>query len=195
MTSTSPTAASRRPTSRRCAHGGKGVKVVDGAGTEIRYIVFNVEQEAGGQRRRPQGGRPDDRPRRDRGDDLQGHGHAAVLDGAGRVPGRQGVLQGRLRRSRSGQGQGDPRRGRRRDPGRRSTAGTRRPTTGRSRSISGTRSSVSSRRADLFKVNLDSTEWDQYKEEAFDEGHVLLLRPRLVPGLPGRRQLPVAVHA
>ena len=35
----------------------------------------------------------------------------------------------------------------------------------------------------LFKVNLDSTEWDQYKEEAFDEGHVLLLRPRLVPGL------------
>ena len=47
----------------------------------------------------------------------------------------------------------------------------------------------------LFKVNLDSTEWDQYKEEAFEQGHVLLLRPRLVPGLPGRRQLPVAVHA
>ena len=50
--------------------------------------------------------------------DLQGHDEAAVLDGPGRVPGRQGVLQGRLRRPGSGEGEGDPRRGRRLDPGR-----------------------------------------------------------------------------
>ena len=44
--STSPTAACRRPTSRTCATTArKGVTVVDGAGTEIRYIVFNVEKK------------------------------------------------------------------------------------------------------------------------------------------------------
>ena len=72
-TSTSPSAACRPPTSRTCATNDK-VKVVDGPGGEIRYIVFNFDTHAvrrqdrrgrpgEGPRRPPGGGRPD-RPRR-----------------------------------------------------------------------------------------------------------------------------------
>ena len=119
MTSTSPTAACPRPTSRTCApRRDKGVNVVDGAGTEIRYIVFNVKKKPVDDLAVRKAVAQVARSRRDRASSLQGHDEAAVLDGPGRVPGRQGVLQGRLRRSGSGQGEGDPRRGRRRDPGR-----------------------------------------------------------------------------
>ncbi len=54
-------------------------------------------------------------------------------------------------------------------PVRRSTAGTPPPTTA-ARRPTWNEISVSSRPANLFKVNLDSTEWDQYKEEAFAKG-------------------------
>ena len=101
---------------------------------------------------------------------VQGHGHAAVLDGSGRVPGRQEVVQGRVRRGRPGQGQGAARRGRRQDAGRRSTPGTRRPTTARSEADLWNEIKRQLEATNLFKVNLDSTEWDQYKEEAFAKG-------------------------
>ena len=125
----------------------KGVKVVDGAGTEIRYITFNVKKK------------PVD--------------NVAVRKAIAQVIDRQAIatnvykdtvkplystvpaaLPGAKESFKDAFGDPDPakakahpRGGRRLDPGRRSTAGTPRPTTGRSRSISGTRSSVSSRRA------------------------------------------------
>ena len=147
----------------------QGVKVVDGAGTEIRYIVFNVEKEPVKDAGRPQGDRPEHRSRRDRGDGLQGHGDAAVLDGSGRVPGRQEVLQGGLRRSRSGQGQGAPRRGRRLDPGRARRLVHAEPY-GAAEADMWNEIKRQLDATNLFKVNLDSTEWDQYKEEAFTKG-------------------------
>ncbi len=145
----------------------KGVKVVDGDGTEIRYIVFNVKNKPVDNARRPQGDRPGHRPRRDRGERLQGHRHARCT-----------------RRFR-------PRSRARRRPSRTPSAIRIRPRPRRSsrRPASRPRSSIEGwytpthygpvevdlwneikrqlEASGLFKVNLDSTEWDQYKEEAF----------------------------
>ena len=101
---------------------------------------------------------------------YKGTVHAAVFDGAGRVPGRQGVLQGRVRRSRSGEGQGDPRRGRRRDPGRARRLVHADAITAPVEADLWNEIKRQLEASGLFKVNLDSTEWDQYKEEAFAKG-------------------------
>ena len=169
MTSTSPTAASRRPTSRRCATSGKGVKVVDGAGTEIRYIVFNVKKK------------PVDNVAvrkaiaqiidRDAIADTIYKGTAKPLYSTvpAAFPGAKESFKDAF---------GDP------DPAKAKAileeAGVSTPVT-----LDGwyTPTHYGPVEVDLwneikrqleasglFKVNLDSTEWDQYKEEAFDKG-------------------------
>ena len=64
-----------------------GVEVVEGNGTEIRYLGFNLDIQAGRQRRAeagdPPGRRADDRPPVDRRQRLQRHRRAALLDGPG----------------------------------------------------------------------------------------------------------------
>ena len=124
----------------------KGIKVIDGAGTEIRYIVFNVTKT------------PAD--------------NIAVRKAIAQIIDRQAIatnvykdtvkplystvpaaLPGAKESFKDAFGDPDVDKAKRSSPtpaSRRrsaSTAGTRRPTTARSRSISGTRSSASSRRA------------------------------------------------
>ena len=91
-----------------------------------------------------------------------------------------------------GQGQADP-------PGtpasaRRSTSPSagRPPTTVRTPRTRRTRSSASWRPAGCSRSTLKSTEWEQYQTH-LQAGRLRPVHPRLVPGLPGRRRLPVAV--
>ncbi len=143
------------------------MKVVDGDGTEIRYIVFNVKNKpVDNVAVRKAIAQVIDR-RRDREERLQGHRHPAVLDGPRRVPG----LQGSPSRTRSAI---------RTRP--RPRPSSRRPASRPRSSIDGwyTPTHYGPVEVDLwneikrqleasglFKVSLDSTEWDQYKDEAF----------------------------
>ena len=145
----------------------KGIKVVDGAGTEIRYITFNVTKPPVEQHRRAQGDRADHRPPGDRDQRLQGHGQAAVLDGP------RGDR--RAPRTRSRQAFGDPSV----DKAKQilADAGVQTPI-----NLDGwyTPTHYGPVEVDLwneikrqleasglFKVKLDSTEWTQYKDAAF----------------------------
>ena len=149
----------------------KGVKVVDGDGAEIRYITFNVAKKPvdNVEVRQAIAQIIDREAIAEHG--LQGHGHAAVLDGA------QGARRAPRSPSRRAYGDPDPAKAKAlldeagvQDAGRSSTAGTPRPTTGRSKPISGTRSSASSRPAACSRSSSTPTEWEQYKEEAFTKG-------------------------
>ena len=119
-------------------------------------------------------------------------GEAAVLDGAGRLPRSHRRVRDAVRSEpEPGEGEGGPagrpasrRRSRSRSGGRRRTTATRRRT-------STPRSSAASRRDGVFKVTLKSAEWAQYSARARDA--VQRLPARLVPGLPGRRELPRAL--
>ena len=175
-------------------NGGNGVKVVDGAGTEIRYIVFNVKKK------------PVDNVAvrkavaqiidRQAITDSIYKGTATPLYSTvpAAFPGVQGVLQGRLRRSGPGQGQGHPRRGRRLDPGHARRLVHADPLrAGGGRPLERAQASARGERPVQDQPRLDRV--GPVQGRGLREGHVLLLRHGLVPGLPGRRQLPVAVHA
>ena len=187
--------------------GNDNVKVVDGPGGEIRYIVFNFNTHAvrrddargrpGQGARRPSGDRRPHRPRRDLRAGLQGHLHAAVLLRSG----------GPHRRERGAQGASTATATARPTPTR-PPSGSRRPASRRRsqlepavrrrplRPVVGRRVRASSRSkleaSGLFTV-----------EPAVDRVGPVLQGPRRrrVPGLPaglvprllGRRQLPDAV--
>ena len=59
----------------------RDVQLVEGAGTEISYLVFNPKDPWAAKAAGPQGRRAAHRPRRDRAQGLQGHRRAAVLHG------------------------------------------------------------------------------------------------------------------
>lgn len=149
--------------------GGKGVKVVDGAGTEIRYAVFNVEKK------------PVDEPavRRAIAQVIDREAIAeTVYKGTvtplystvpGAFPGAKESFKDAF---------GDP------DPAKAKAllddAGVSTPVTldawytpSRYGTVEGDMWNEIKRQLEAtghFKVNLDSTEWDQYQEEAFEKG-------------------------
>ncbi len=101
---------------------------------------------------------------------LQGHGDPAVLDGPVCLPGR---ASRRSRRPTAIRIRPRPRPSSRRPASRRrssSTPGTRRPTTARVEADLWNEIKRQLEATNLFKVSLDSTEWDQYKDEAFTKG-------------------------
>ncbi len=98
----------------------KGVKVLTGAGGELRYIVFDFKTMPGGSDARQAGGTPGhgvlDRPAGHRRQGLQGHVPAGVLDGAAGHRRCHRAVQGRVRdHPGQGQGQVDASGGRRQD--------------------------------------------------------------------------------
>ena len=140
----------------------------------------------------PPGRGPDHRPRRDRQGRLRRHRRPAVLDRAAGLRRPDGLLQGRR---------------------------TARPTSAKAKQIlqdAGIKTPVNItvgwtpthygpntedeanevqrqlEASGLFKVTLKSTEWEQY-QTIYKQGAYDLWHPRLVPRLPGRRRLPVAV--
>ena len=194
MTSTSPTAASPRPTSRRSRASRQGRQ---GHRRRRHRDPLHRLQRRRRSRSTTLAVRKAIAQIIDRDaiaeHDLQGHGQAAVLDGSGRAPGRQGVLQGRLRRSGSGQGQGASSR----RPASQTPVDARRLVhadplrAGRGRSLERDQASARGERPVQGQARLDRV--GPVQGRGLRQGHVLLLRPRLVPGLPGRRQLPRAV--
>ena len=173
---------------------GKGVKVVDGAGTEIRYIVFNVKKK------------PVDNVavRKAVAQIIDRHAIATnVYKGTVKplystvpaaFPGAKESFKDAF---------GDP------DPAKAKAildeAGVKTPVdarrlvhadplrAGRGRSLERDQASARGERPVQGQPRLDRV--GPVQGRGLRQGHVLLLRPRLVPGLPGRRQLPHAVHA
>ena len=188
--------ASPRPTSRRCkAESDKGVKVVDGAGTEIRYIVFNVKKKPVGQRRRPQGrsrrsstatrSRPTSTRTRSRRCTRRFRPRSRAPRSPSRTP---SAIRTRPRPRPILDEAGvktpvDARRLVHADPLR----------AGRGRSLERDQASARGDRPVQGQPRLDRV--GPVQGRGVRQGHVLLLRHGLVPGLPGRRQLPRAVHA
>ena len=172
----------------------KGVKVVDGAGTEIRYIVFNVKKK------------PVDNVAvrkavaqiidRDAIAETVYKGTAKPLYSTvpAAFPGAKESFKDAF---------GDP------DPAKAKAildeAGVSTPVdarrlvhpdplrAGRGRPLERDQAPARGERPVQGQPRLDRV--GPVQGRGLRQGHVLLLRPGLVPGLPGRRQLPVAVHA
>ena len=140
----------------------------------------------------PPGRRTDHRPPGHRRQRLRRHRHPVVLHRAPRLRGPEGLLPGEVRRAQRRRGQADPRRGGREDPGQdqaRLPAGALRPERRR-------RGDRAGRPAELQRPvrGHDRGRGVGGVPDALQGGRLRPLHPRLVPRLPGRRQLPVAVH-
>ena len=140
------------PTDIADLEGADGVNVVSGNGTEIRYLVYNLDLQPGDNDKQKQAirqaDRAGDRPPGDRRQRLQRHRPAALFDGsAGRRLRDQGVLR-RVRRDPGRRGrQADARRRRRRHAGAARGLVDPRRTTAPHPATSTRRSSASSTRA------------------------------------------------
>ena len=194
--STSPTAASRRPTSRTCATTGPARASASSTARARRSATSSSTSRRS--RCKEKAIRQAVAQVIDRdaivNSIYKGTATPLLLDGPVRVPGRQGVLQGEVRRSRSGQGQGPPRRGRRLDPGRARRLVHPDPLrAGRGRPLE--RAQAPARREPPVHGQPRLDRVGPVQGRGLRQGHVLLLRARLVPGLSGRGQLPRAVHA
>ena len=180
------------PTDLNSIEEGGKAEVIRGKGSEFRYWVWQLSTEVGKNKAIRQAVAQIIDRQAISDNAYDGTVDSVVLHRAPGLRWPEGLLHGQVRRARRRRGQADPGRGRREDPGRdqaRLPAGALRPERRR-------RGDRAGRPAELQRPvrGDDRRRGVGGVPDDHQGGRLRPLHPGLVPRLPGRRQLPVAVH-